>query len=119
MPGLKIKVGDSLIWKIKYKQSDGSTPVDLTGFIIDIDAYKINKGQTTLAKTPLFNVVSDSPSINSYIVLDNVATGEFSIIIKNTTGFELGNYLVDIEYTSPTGFKYSSKTFPLSVVERL
>lgn len=33
-----IKIGDSIIWKMKLKNAD-NTAVNLTGFLIDIDAY--------------------------------------------------------------------------------
>lgn len=37
-----IKIGDSIIWKMKLKNAD-NTAVNLTGFLIDIDAYNQSK----------------------------------------------------------------------------
>lgn len=107
------KRGDSITWKISYKQSDGITPVDLTGFIIDVDAYE------KITKSILFNVVSNAPTPNMYITTDTLNIGEFSVIIKDTATFKIGNYDVDIEYIDPDGFQKSSKSFGMRVVERL
>ena len=107
------KIGDSITWKISYKQSDGITPVDLTGFTIDVDAY--NKAN----KEILFNILSTTPTTNMYITTDTLALGEFSVIIKDTSTFTLGDYLVDIEYIDPEGFQKSSKAFGVKLVERL
>ena len=110
---IKLKVGDSIRWAVGYKQSDGITPVNLTGYTIDIDAYDKVSG------TQLFNIVSSTPTANSYIDTTDIINGNFSIIIKDTVGFAVGTYLVDIEYTTADGFKVSSKSFELKVQERL
>lgn len=106
------KIGDSIIWNIEYKQSDNITPVDLTGFIIDVDA--INR----FDKTVLFNIVSTGTDTNSYLIV-NESAGTFSVIVKDTTLFNAGTYEVDIEFTDAEGFKKSSQSFILSVVERI
>lgn len=106
------KIGDSITWQINYKQSDGITPVDLTGVIIDIDA--INQ----INKEVLFNILSTESDPNSYLTVDETS-GVFSIVIKDTTAFKIGVYDVDIEFTDSEGFKKSSKSFILKVVERL
>lgn len=113
MTKIETKVGDSIVWKIKYLQSDNITPVDLTGFKIDVDAY--NK----TSKALLFNIDTNGVSNNMYITKDTLAIGEFSIIIKDTSTFTTGEYLVDIEYTDVDGFTKSSKSFGLKLVERL
>jgi hypothetical protein len=107
------KIGDSISWKVRYLQSDNSTPVDLTGFVIDVDAYH------KVTKELLFNIDTLSSTSSRYITTDLVSLGEFTIVIKDTEGFPLGDYLVDIEYTDVEGFKRSSKSFGLKVVERL
>ncbi len=106
------KIGDSITWQINYKQSDGITPVDLTGVIIDIDA--INQ----INKEVLFNILSTESDPNSYLTVDETS-GIFSIVIKDTTAFKIGTYDVDIEFTDHLGFKRSSKSFILKVVVRL
>ena len=106
------KIGDSITWQINYKQSDGITPVDLTGVIIDIDA--INQ----INKEVLFNILSTESDPNSYLTVDETS-GVFSIVIKDPTAFKIGVYDVDIEFTDSEGFKKSSKSFILKVVERL
>ena len=107
-----IKIGDSIIWKMKLKNAD-NTAVNLTGFLIDIDAYnKVNNAQ-------LFNITSSTATANMYISETNLVLGEYSVIIKDTTTFPVGDYLVDVEYTSADGFKRSTPTFQIKMVERL
>lgn len=110
---IKLKVGDSIRWGISYKQADGITPVNLTGYTIDVDAYNKESGDL------LFNVGSDVSTQNTYIDIPDRTLGAFNIIVKDTSAFPVGSYLVDIEYTSADGFKISSKSFELKVVERL
>ena len=107
-----IKIGDSIIWKMKLKNAD-NTAVNLTGFLIDIDAYnKANDAQ-------LFNITSASATANMYISETNLVLGEYSVVIKDTATFPAGDYLVDVEYTSADGFKRSTPTFQIKMVERL
>ena len=107
-----IKIGDSIIWKMKLKNAD-NTAVNLTGFLIDIDAYnKANDAQ-------LFNITSVSAAANMYISETNLILGEYSVVIKDTATFPAGDYLVDVEYTSADGFKRSTPTFQIKMVERL
>ena len=107
-----IKIGDSIIWKMKLKNAD-NTAVNLTGFLIDIDAY--NKTNNT----QLFNITSANATINMYISETNLILGEYSVVIKDTATFPAGDYLVDVEYTSADGFKRSTPTFQIKMVERL
>ena len=109
---LKLKIGDSIRWNIAYKQSDNVSPVNLIGYTINVDA--VNKAN----KSILFNVVSSAPTSNQYITIDAVA-GTFIVIIKDTSSFVPCVCNVDIEYVTADGFKTSSKTFELRVVERL
>lgn len=109
---LKLKIGDSVRWNIAYKQSDNVTPVNLTGYTINIDA--VNKANNSV----LFNVSSSVSTANQYISV-NALSGTFTIVIKDTSTFIPGVYNVDIEYVTADGFKTSSKTFELRVVERL
>ena len=107
-----IKIGDSIIWKMKLKNAD-NTAVNLTGFLIDIDAYnKANDAQ-------LFNITSSTATANMYISETNLVLGEYSVVIKDTATFPAGDYLVDVEYTSADGFKRSTPTFQIKMVERL
>ena len=107
-----IKIGDSIIWKMKLKNAD-NTAVNLTGFLIDIDAY--NKANDT----QLFNITSANATANMYISETNLVLGEYSVVIKDTATFTAGDYLVDVEYTSADGFKRSTPTFQIKMVERL
>ena len=109
---LKLKIGDSIRWNIAYKQSDKISPVNLTGYTINVDA--VNKAKNSV----LFNIVSSASTSNQYITIDAIA-GTFIVIIKDTSSFVHGVYNVDIEYVTADGFKTSSKTFELRVVERL
>lgn len=107
-----IKIGDSIIWKMKLKNAD-NTAVNLTGFLIDIDAYnKVND-------TQLFNITSVNATANMYISETDLVLGEYSVVIKDTATFPAGDYLVDVEYTSADGFKRSTPTFQIKMVERL
>ena len=107
-----IKIGDSIIWKMKLKNAD-NTAVNLTGFLIDIDAYNKANG------TQLFNIISANATANMYISETNLVLGEYSVVIKDTATFPAGDYLVDVEYTSADGFKRSTPTFQIKMVERL
>lgn len=107
-----IKIGDSIIWKMKLKNAD-NTAVNLTGFLIDIDAY--NKA----IDTQLFNITSANATANMYISETDLVLGEYSVVIKDTATFPAGDYLVDVEYTSADGFKRSTPTFQIKMVERL
>ena len=49
----------------------------------------------------------------------NLILGEYSVVIKDTATFPAGDYLVDVEYTSADGFKRSTPTFQIKMVERL
>ena len=109
---LKLKIGDSIRWNIAYKQSDNVSPVNLIGYTINVDA--VNKAN----KSILFNIASSTPTSNQYITIDAIA-GTFTVVIKDTSSFVPGVYNVDIEYITADGFKTSSKTFELRVVERL
>lgn len=113
MANIVVKKGDSISWKVKYKQSDNITPVDLTGFSIDVDAYNRTN------KALLFNILSGTPTSNMWITTDRLHLGEFSIVVKDTSGFTLGDYSIDIEYRDVDGFTKSSKSFGLRLVERL
>ena len=107
-----IKIGDSIIWKMKLKNAD-NTAVNLTGFLIDIAAYnKANDAQ-------LFNITSANATANMYISETDLVLGEYSVVIKDTAIFPAGDYLVDVEYTSADGFKRSTPTFQIKMVERL
>ena len=107
-----IKIGDSIIWKMKLKNAD-NTAVNLIGFLIDIDAY--NKTNNT----QLFNITNSNGTANMYISETNLVLGEYSVVIKDTATFPAGDYLVDVEYTSADGFKRSTPTFQIKMVERL
>lgn len=107
-----IKIGDSIIWKMKLKNAD-NTAVNLTGFLIDIDAY--NKANDT----QLFNITSANATANMYISETDLVLGEYSVVIKDTATFPAGDYLVDVEYTSADGFKRSTPAFQIKMVERL
>lgn len=107
-----IKIGDSIIWKMQLKNAD-NTAVNLTGFLIDIDAY--NKTNNT----QLFNITNSNATANMYISETNLVNGEYSVVIKDTATFPAGDYLVDVEYTSADGFKRSTPTFQIKMVERL
>ena len=109
---LKLKIGDSIRWNIAYKQSDNVSPVNLIGYTINVDA--VNKAN----KSILFNIASSTPTSNQYITINAIA-GTFTVVIKDTSSFVPGVYNVDIEYVTADGFKTSSKTFELRVVERL
>lgn len=110
---IKLKIGDSIRWAVSYKQSDGITPVNLTGYTIDVDAYDKISGNL------LFNIVSSAPTANAYIDTRDIINGNFSVIVKDTSSYTAGSYLVDIEYTDANNFKQSSKSFEVKVQERL
>ena len=109
---IKLKIGDSIRWNIAYKQSDNVSPVNLTGYTINVDA--VNKANNRV----LFNIVSSSPTANQYITL-NPISGTFTVIVKDTSTFAIGVYNVDIEYITADGFRTSSKSFELRTATRL
>ncbi len=114
MNSINLKIGDSLSWKIDYKQSDNITGVNLIGFEVIVKA--INKFNS---QDFLFNISSNDIDSNKYIEFINRSSGIFSIIIKDTSQFKKGEYFVDIEYIDSEGFKTSSKSITLKVQERV
>ena len=113
MAGIIHKVGDSIKWKMKNVQADGVTPVNWTGYTIEAKAVSKTTGAT------LFTVNSATNTANSYITAGTLGTGEFEIVVKNTDSFQVGEYTVDVKYTSADGFKQSSKAIQLKLVSRL
>lgn len=113
MAGIIHKVGDSIKWKMKNVQADGVTPVNWTGYAIEAKAVSKTTGVT------LFIVNTATNTASSYITTDSLGTGEFEIVVKNTDSFQIGEYTVDVKYTSADGFKQSSKAIQLRVASRL
>lgn len=107
------KVGDSIKWKMKNVQADGVTPVNWTGFTIEVKC--VNK----ITGVVLFTAGTAVIDANKYVTTSSLATGEFEVIVKNTDSFTTGEYAVDIKYTSADGFKQSSKAINLKIVSRL
>jgi len=105
------KIGDSINWSFNYTQSS-SVAVDLTNFVININA---------MSKTSVeaFNISSNAPTLNAFIDITDVINGNFELSIKDTSSFLKGDYFVDIEYTDLQGYRKSSKSFILKLVERL
>ena len=110
---LTLKIGDSIVWNIQYKQAN-NIAVNLTGFMIDINA------QSKFNNKELFKITTTTtPNDNMYINMTNIVNGEFQVIIKDTSFFTKGDYFVDIEYTDQQGIKKSSKSVTLKVLDRL
>lgn len=108
------KSGDSIRWTIAYKQADQTTPVDLTGYEVTVTCTsKVSNA------VQLFTISSNDSNADKYIVKTNFATGQYQVIIKNTSMFQKGEYFVNIQYIDASGFKQSAKTFLLRIVERL
>lgn len=108
------KAGDSIKWSIQYKQSDATTPVNLDGYEIVVKCTSRSSGTANL-----FTISSNETNTNKYIDKTNLQSGMYSIIVKDTSLFQKGEYLVDIQYIDASGFRQSAKTFPLRIVERL
>lgn len=107
------KIGDSIKWELRSLQSDGVTPVNWTGYQIEISA--VNK----VTNYELFKVSTNNGTSDSYITVNELSIGKFNIIIKNTDNFKVGEYSVDVRYINPDGIKQSSKSFIIKIVNRL
>lgn len=113
MNNILIKQGNSIKWITKYIQPNG-TPIDLSSSQIIVTAVK-----TINTSFVLFKIDSNSPTSNMYITIDSLVSGEFNIIVKDTSSFEKGKYFVDIQYIDDEGFKQSSESIELTISARL
>lgn len=100
---MTLKRGDSLSWDITYKNSNDNR-IDLTGYTI--------KCQAKVSDSILFDLY-----IGNGITITDASQGEFKVEILDTRNFGLATYDVDIQYTNPSGFIASSKTFPLTIAK--
>ena len=106
------KIGDSIKWKIKSTESDGITPIDWTGAIIEVKAVSKFTGAV------LFEFSTENGDSNRYITTTNLNIGEYSVIVKDTDEFQASDYVVDFRYNLD-GFKQSSKAISLKIVARI
>lgn len=105
------KKGDSIRWNVKYNQSSG-TAYDLTSFTIIVSIKdRINNISIVDINNNIYNG-------NHQITTDQLNIGKFQVIIKDTSSFPTGDYYVDIQYTDVNGFKQSSESFDLKIVNR-
>ena len=113
MSNVSIKQGDSIKWITRYKQPNGD-PIDLSSSQIIVTAVKaINTSSV------LFRIDSNAPTSNMYITIDSLVSGEFNIIVKDTSSFEKGKYFIDIQYIDDEGFKQSTESIDLTISGRL
>ena len=110
MDTILLTKGDSIKWRINYKNSD-NTPVDLTGFSVNVDA--VNRE----TKMKIFKVDSSTPTSNAYITTSDFNIGEFDLIIKDTDTYPLGVYYINVQYVDQEGIKVSSKRITLKIVD--
>ena len=101
------KLGDTLSWEVSYTDELGGV-TDLTNYTIKCQARSKSNRDIVL-----FSATSEGlePQIDIY----DPTEGLFRIVL-DTTGFALGDYLVDIEYAVP-GLIKSSETFDLVMIE--
>ena len=66
---LTLKIGDSIVWNIQYKQAN-NIAVNLTGFMIDINA------QSKFNNKELFKITTTTHNDNMYINMTNIVNGE-------------------------------------------
>lgn len=108
---LTTKIGDSLIFKSKFRRSDNSV-VNLSNYTIVIEA-KDRSGMV------LFKVNSTTPTDNAFITTELLNIGELSLVIKDTSNFKEGTYYCDVKKTDTQGITTSSQTFLLKVTDKL
>ena len=97
------KRGDTLVWECEYTD-DAGVAVDLTNYSIRCQA-RDSVGEL------LFSA-DESNFINVY----DATSGYFRLTISNTSDWDIGKYIVDVEYTIGTVVK-SSDTFNLVIEE--
>ena len=102
------KIGNSIVWDFKYNEL-----TDLTGFSIEISA------NSKLDDVVLFTISSDNATENMFISTDKFSLGEFSAIVKDTSGFAQGDYYIDVKHISADNISKSAKSFIMRLLKRL
>lgn len=105
------KKGDSIRWNVKYNHESG-TAYNLTGFTIIVSI------KDRVSNVSIFDINSNIYNGKHQITTDQLNIGKFQVIIKDTSSFSTGDYFVDIQYTDVNGFKQSSESFNLKIVNR-
>lgn len=112
MVSFDVKKGDSIIYNMFYKQPNG-TALNLTGFTI-----KIN-GVSYIREESIISVSNEDITGNIRMELTDLSTGKFSLIIQDSSSFEIGTYLIDISFLTPLGYTHSTRSFKLNIKKRL
>ena len=93
------KRGDTYKLDVTFTESDGTTPIDLTGWTI---RSHIRHHKTLIA--------------NLDVIYDDRANGEFTLSIDDTTDWPISDLSSDIEYTDGNDDIKSSETYIISVI---
>ena len=106
------KIGDSIRWTADVKNSDGS-PVNFTGYTIEV---KFTNKQNGIVA---FNINTIGVDSNMYVTSNELNIGKYIIIVRDTSMLKIGEYFVDITYVSADGFRQSTETISLKVMDRI
>ena len=91
---LAITVGDDVSLAVTLLQSDGVTPINLTGYSL--------KTQINFSNPPGMTLLNTS---NGGIVITNAAQGMFEVLMSTsfTANLVAGEYPYDLWWTNPSG----------------
>lgn len=112
MVSFDVKKGDSIIYNMFYKQPNG-TALNLTGFTIKINGFSF------IGEKNIISVSNEDVTGNIRIELTDLPSGKFSLIIQDSSSFEVGTYLIDISFLTPLGYTHSTRSFKLNIKKRL
>lgn len=98
------KRGDAIVWPCSFTDENDAA-IDLTGMSIKMQAKANPQSDTNL-----FDL-----SIGNGITVTNLVGGLYEVKVLSTTGYAIGEYQVDIEYTDSLGVIQSTETFKLKI----
>jgi len=93
------KRGDTYRIDVVLTESDGSTPIDMTGWTV--------RSHVRRYKTLISNL---------NVIYDDRINGEFTLSIDDTTDWPICKLSSDIEYTDENDDVRSSETYTISVI---
>jgi hypothetical protein len=97
---ISVKRGDTFTLDFALTESDGTTPLDMTGWTV--------RSQVRRRKTLVADLV--------FTAID-AAAGTFRLACADTTDWPRGELQSDIEYTDLSGRVISTETYTIEVLE--
>lgn len=94
MNEISILQGESINWEFFYADSEG-TPMNIEYYVVTIAAR-----ERLGAKRLLFSYSTD---VNEEITKTDIVNGATNVVIKDTTSFKPGKYILEMKYTHDSG----------------